>query len=133
MNIKQEEKKKNQLGESSSSAAAKLKKILLFSMVKELNRSNCFHCSFPITKVEDFTVEHKIPWLDSKNPVELFFDLDNIAFSHFKCNSGAARKPHKKYFSVKEKRDAKLKSRIKSGRKNYTQEKRHERYIRNGK
>ena len=39
--------------------------------------------------VDEFSVEHKIPWLDSDDPIGLFFSLDNIAFSHHSCNSGA--------------------------------------------
>ena len=38
------------------------------------------------------SIEHKIPWLDSDNPKELFFNLEkNIAFSHLSCNISAAR------------------------------------------
>ncbi|KKL25623.1 hypothetical protein LCGC14_2403400, partial [marine sediment metagenome] len=37
-----------------------------------------------IDNIDDFTIEHKIPWLD--NDSDLFWDLDNIAFSHNRCN-----------------------------------------------
>jgi len=40
---------------------------------------------------ENFTIEHKVPWLDSEDPVKMFFDLDNIAFSHHKCNVAERR------------------------------------------
>ena len=30
-----------------------------------------------------------MPWLDSINPKESFFDINNIAFSHLSCNVGA--------------------------------------------
>lgn len=36
-------------------------------------------------------IEHKIPWLDSDKPKELFFDLENIGFSHLSCNIKARR------------------------------------------
>ncbi len=41
---------------------------------------------------ETFSIEHIVPWLDSDDPKGLFFDLNNIAFSHLSCNVGAARK-----------------------------------------
>ena len=47
-----------------------------------------------------------MPWLDSSTPLETFFDLDNITFSHNSCNISAARKPHRKYETVKERKYA---------------------------
>lgn len=44
---------------------------------------------------ETFSIEHLVPWLDSNNPIELYFDLDNISFSHLSCNIKAARRPEK--------------------------------------
>jgi hypothetical protein len=40
--------------------------------------------------VKDFSIEHKQRWLDV-DPA-LFWDLTNIAFSHFICNSRAGGK-----------------------------------------
>lgn len=40
---------------------------------------------------ETFSIEHKIPWLDSEDPTGLFFNLDNISFSHKSCNYEAKR------------------------------------------
>lgn len=53
---------------------------------------NCFQCGEPIETVEDFSIEHKVPWLDSEDPVKMFFDLTNVAFSHISCNVKAARR-----------------------------------------
>lgn len=72
-----------------STASNRLVKDLLFSFVQKEGHK-CFHCGGEISR-EDFSIEHKIPWLDSDDPIGLFFDLDNIAFSHFKCNSGKSR------------------------------------------
>lgn len=36
-------------------------------------------------------MDHKIPWRDENNAKDLFFDLNNVSFSHQKCNSGATR------------------------------------------
>ena len=41
---------------------------------------------------ETFSIEHLKPWLDSNDPVGLYFDLDNISFSHLSCNISDARK-----------------------------------------
>ena len=84
-------KKKEQLGVNSGTASAKLKKAIMFHMAKKLNEHYCFQCGLEIESIEEFTVEHKIAWLDSKNPKELFFDLNNIAFSHATCNYKAKR------------------------------------------
>lgn len=56
----------------------------------------CFHCGKKIDDIDKMSIEHKTPWLDSDDPVGLFYDLDNICFSHAVCNTGAARKPTKK-------------------------------------
>lgn len=39
-----------------------------------------------INTVDELSIEHKEPWENSDNPKELFFNLDNISFSHLKCN-----------------------------------------------
>ena len=85
-------RKDEQLGMSHGTATARLKKSLMFSLIKETGRNICFQCGKPIESEDDLSIEHKIPWLDSENPKELFFNLNNIAFSHLSCNSGAARK-----------------------------------------
>ena len=51
----------------------------------------CFQCKQPITTVETFSIEHKLPWLHSPNPSQMYFDLENIAFSHLRCNIAANR------------------------------------------
>ena len=81
-----------QLGMPWSTANNKLKKMILFKLLKESGLNWCFQCNEKIEKIEDLSIEHKIPWLYSDNPKELFFDLNNIAFSHINCNSGSARK-----------------------------------------
>lgn len=71
-----------------------LKKSLLFFLVQKLELDVCYRCGEKIKIVDEFSVEHKINWLDSENPIELFFDLENISFSHDKCNYGAVRKEY---------------------------------------
>lgn len=72
-------------------ASNRLRKSILFSLLKKYNENYCFQCASEIETEEELSIEHKIPYLDSSNPVELFFDLDNISFSHLNCNVGAAR------------------------------------------
>lgn len=76
-------------------ASGRLRKMIMFELLHETGNLLCFQCGEKIEKIEELSIEHKIPWLDSENPKELFFDLDNIAFSHLSCNTGAARRPLK--------------------------------------
>lgn len=85
------EKVKSQLGMPIGTAQNRLVKDLLFAFVQETGRNSCFHCSRPMAR-EDFSIEHKKPWLDSEDPLKLFFDLENISFSHHSCNVSAGRR-----------------------------------------
>lgn len=88
---KKKAKKTEQLGINPSTASNRLVKDLLFMMLAETGKDRCFHCGEPMTR-DDYSIEHKIPWMDSDEPQILFFDLHNIAFSHKSCNYGAARR-----------------------------------------
>jgi hypothetical protein len=86
------QKKLEQLGMPIGTATGILRKNIMFSMMAALDLNKCFQCGNIIEQVEDMSIEHKEPWLDSENPKSKFFDLSNIAFSHLSCNSGASRK-----------------------------------------
>jgi hypothetical protein len=75
-----------QLGMPLGTASGKLRKQILFHLLCKLNENICFKCKKPILNVDELSIEHKENWLHSENPKELFFSLDNIAFSHMKCN-----------------------------------------------
>jgi hypothetical protein len=113
-------------------ACQRLRKSLLFSLVCRLGEYICFRCGKEIVDPKEFSIDHKIEWLDSSDPVGLFFDLDNIAYSHLICNSRASRKPHKKYFTKEERINADREITKKSKRRNYTKEKRRKKYIEKG-
>lgn len=66
---------------------------MMFMLAKECGRDTCFQCEKKIEFVEEFSIEHKKPWLD--NSPELFWNLNNIGFSHLLCNIKAGRKPTK--------------------------------------
>jgi L-rhamnose isomerase len=89
MGIKKEKTK--QLGMDPGTASNRLKKNLLFEFAKRLDMHWCYQCGAEIEDCDKFTVEHKTPWLHSEDPKGLFFDIDNIAFSHKSCNYSAAR------------------------------------------
>ena len=75
--------KNKQLGMPHGTAQARLRKKILFSLVKISDLDTCFQCEQPIANIDNLSIEHIIPWLNSDDPVGLFFDLNNIAFSHF--------------------------------------------------
>ena len=81
------------LGINVSTASNKLVKDLLFNFIVETNKDECFRCGLVLTR-DNFSIEHKESWRLSTKPKETFFDLNNIAFSHLKCNS--AHKDHER-------------------------------------
>ncbi len=74
-------------------ANGRLQRMVLFYMVQRAREDVCFHCHEQIDTIQEFSVEHKEPWLD-QDPA-LFWDMKNIAFSHYKCNLAAARRPNR--------------------------------------
>lgn len=73
------------MGMPHGTASHKLRKMILFSLVQRIGEDVCYRCGRKIENLEQFSIEHKKKWLgiDAK----LFWDLDNIAFSHLSCNS----------------------------------------------
>ena len=86
-------KKAVQLGMPFGTANAKLRKNILFELVKKLGLDICYQCGGKIESVDTLSIEHKVAWLDSSDPKKFFFDLDNIAFSHLSCNIGERKHP----------------------------------------
>lgn len=84
-----QEKRARQLGMNPSTAVGRLRKMVLFNRIKRVGEDVCYRCGEKITNVKDLSLDHKIPWLD--NDTTLFWDLDNIAWSHCNCNSLARR------------------------------------------
>ena len=79
-------KKLEQLGIPIGTASNRLRKSIIFMLLKKLNLNFCYQCGGEIESERDLSVEHKEGWIDSEDPMKLFFDLDNIAFSHLSCN-----------------------------------------------
>lgn len=83
--------KSEQLGMSYGKAGNILRKNIMFELAKRCNMDTCHRCGEKIEHIDQFSIEHKINWLHSDDPVGLFFGMDNIAFSHITCNFGARR------------------------------------------
>jgi hypothetical protein len=91
-------KKSEFLGMPFGTATHRLRKMVLFSILKRHGENICYACGNPIESVEELSMEHKEPW-EGRNS-DLFWDVNNIAFSHRACNrphlipggSGAWRK-----------------------------------------
>lgn len=77
-------RRKKQLGIPHGTAVHRLRKIVLFHLAKKLQLDFCFRCKQRIESAEEFTMDHKDPW--ENVDAELFWEIDNIAFSHKKCN-----------------------------------------------
>lgn len=82
-------KKAIQLGMNPSTASGRLVKDTLFNLAIATGHK-CFQCGGELSR-ETFSIEHKVPWLDSNDPLGLYFDQDNIAFSHLICNIKESR------------------------------------------
>lgn len=86
-------KRAEQLRMAIGTAQNRLKKMILFKLVRECGYDNCYRCGEKIKNIDDLSIEHKQPWY--QRDTDLFWDLDNIAFSHMKCN-----RPHKSPGSI---------------------------------
>ena len=72
------------LGMPYGTAMHKLRKNLVFHMAQRLGEDFCFKCGTRIETAEELSIEHKAAWLHGDEA--LFWDMDNIAFSHRVCN-----------------------------------------------
>ncbi len=78
------EKKAATLGMPHGTATSKLRKNIMFSLLCRLEENNCYRCKQKIGSVDELSVEHKKPWEGIS--ADLFWDLENITFSHIRCN-----------------------------------------------
>jgi hypothetical protein len=61
------------------------KKYIYFLLVR-LEENVCFRCSKPIETSDEFSMDHKVR---HENNPRLFWDVNNITASHFRCNVAA--------------------------------------------
>ena len=90
MSNKSNKVKSDQLGMPFGTANYKLEKSIQFYLIQKSGLDVCFRCGAKIENAEDLTKDHRIDWLHSDDPVRLFFSLENIAFSHARCNKRAS-------------------------------------------
>jgi hypothetical protein len=84
-------KKKNDLlGIPFGTASARLRKMLIFRMAQKLGEDICYRCGKKIENIEELSIEHKTSWQLSETPIDTFYDLDNVCFSHLDCNVNAS-------------------------------------------
>lgn len=76
--------KHDQLGMNPATARHQLVRSILLHYARKCGEDKCYRCGLPIEAPNDLSIDHKIPWLH--NSKELFFDINNIAWSHKKCN-----------------------------------------------
>lgn len=82
-------RKTQQLGMDHGTANHRLRKMFMFHMAKQLGMLTCFRCGKEIETCDEMSIDHKQPWL--YEDTRLFWDMDNLALSHLKCNVGASR------------------------------------------
>jgi len=75
-------------------ASQRLKKSLMLMLAQKCSMDTCCRCGQHIETSEELSIEHVMPWQDVD--AQLFWDLNNIGFSHLSCNVAAARKPNRK-------------------------------------
>lgn len=74
----------SELGMLPATAMSKLRKVVFFNQLKKHNENVCVRCGQEIVSPNELSIEHIKPWEGIS--VELFWDLNNVAFSHLKCN-----------------------------------------------
>ena len=99
INRDKRERAKKLLGLPLATANYRLYKQVLFSVVVKLGENVCHRCSLAIESSDELSIEHKEDWLSAKYPAQVFFDLENIGFSHILCNTRAATQKRKIYIS----------------------------------
>lgn len=77
----------DQLGMPYGTACNRLRRQIMFGLVQVTGLDACCKCGESMTE-DNYTIEHLRPWFDVD--VDLFWDLDNVAFSHQACN-----RPHR--------------------------------------
>lgn len=83
--------KDEQLGMPFSRASHRLKKMIMFDLAQRLGLDDCFRCEGKIESHVDLSIDHRVDWLHA-DP-DLFWSMDNIAFSHLSCNTKGAGRP----------------------------------------
>jgi hypothetical protein len=76
-------RKAETLGMAHGTANSLLRRNIIYHL---LETPVCYRCKEIIERPEDFSIDHIEPWEGRENGKELYWDLENIAFSHKWCN-----------------------------------------------
>ena len=82
--------KSAQLGMPFGTASHKLRKAVLFALLVRHGENVCYRCTDMIESADQLSLDHKKPWFGFAT--DLFWDVENVAFSHTQCNTDARRK-----------------------------------------
>ena len=78
--------REEQLGMPWATACNKLRKEVLFCLLKKHKENICYRCGCEIDDIKSLSIDHKTRWFNSDTPQKLFWDMGNILFSHRECN-----------------------------------------------
>lgn len=129
-------KKSQVLGMNFGAARGRLDRDIMFHLAVQLGHK-CHRCGRELVR-EGFSVDHKENWSLAENPLEAFFDINNIAFSHMYCNTKemherrSAAVDHGKYMYDKHGCRCDVCKKAKSEAVPYNKEKRRARYVKYG-
>jgi len=84
MTTRSNRQKEAVLGMPFGTACGRLRRIMMFELLRRHNENVCYRCGGLIEGADDLTLEHKQSW--QTNGAALFWDVNNIAFSHVRCN-----------------------------------------------
>lgn len=79
-----------ELGMNYGAAQGRLYRLVLFTVVQKAGLDTCYRCGKKIKTARELSIDHKEPWY--KSDPALFWDMNNIAFSHLSCNCSHRRK-----------------------------------------
>ena len=83
------QRKAETLGMPHGTANSRLRRNIIFELLtgtQWMDWGVCYKCKDAIMSPEELCIEHKQPWEGRENGKELYWDLDNIDFSHKRCN-----------------------------------------------
>jgi len=66
-------------------ASNRLRKAVMLKLLQKLDEDWCFRCGARIETPDDLSLDHIEPWLH--DDPEKFWNVENVAFSHYKCNT----------------------------------------------
>jgi hypothetical protein len=79
------------LGIPYGTAGNRLRKMVLFHLLKKHGENICFKCGDTIAEIDELSIEHIESW--QLGGAQLFWDMKNIAFSHLRCNRQSVSLP----------------------------------------